>query len=241
MQSPLLGSLVAGLLFVQATGSPPQGSSKSDSGNVPVKGTAPASGPVVSTPAEGAEAAGRLVGLKRIYVDSFGDDNVARQLQAMVIDALTASKRFIVTENKDKAEAILKGSALEKTSQEFHALGEGAAAATAAGDHSGSVSGTISDGTGTISGSHRGGFAARAAAAEDSVASTETINDAQLAVRLVAPDGDVIWTTTQESKFSKYKSASADVAERVVKQLLHDLERLQKKPSQSPTSQKASP
>ncbi len=57
-------------------------------------------------------------------------------------------------------------------------------------------------------------------AAEDSVASTETIHDARLAVRLVASDGGVIWTTTQESKGAKYKGASADVADKVVNQLL---------------------
>ncbi len=176
------------------------------------------------------EIAGKLLKVKRIYVDSFGDDNVAKQLHAMVINALNESKRFIITENKDKADAILRGSALEKTSQEFHALGEGAAAAVAAGGHSGSVSGSISGGTGSVSGSHSGGFAAKSMAAEDSVASTETVNDARLAVRLVAADGDVIWTTTQESKGAKYKGASADVADKVVKQLLRDLEKLQSQP-----------
>jgi curli biogenesis system outer membrane secretion channel CsgG len=176
------------------------------------------------------EIAEKLLKVKRIYVDSFGDDNVSRQLHAMVINALDVSKRFIITENKEKADAILKGSALEKTSQEFHALGEAAAAGVAAGGHSGSVSGHISGGTGSTSGSHSGGFAAKTMAAEDTVASTETINDARLAVRLVAPDGDVIWTTTQESKGAKYKGASADVADKVVKQLLRDLEKLKKAP-----------
>ena len=58
--------------------------------------------------------------------------------------------------------------------------------------------------------------------------STETINDARLAVRLVASDGDVIWATTKDSKGAKYKGASADVAEQVVKQLLWDLDKLKK-------------
>jgi curli biogenesis system outer membrane secretion channel CsgG len=176
------------------------------------------------------EIAEKLLKVRRIYVDSFGEDNVSKQLQAMVINALDASKRFIITENKEKADAILKGSALEKTSQEFHALGEGAAAGVAVGAHSGSVSGSVVGGTGSISGSHSGGFAAKTMAAEDTVASTETINDARLAVRLVAADGDVIWTTTQESKGAKYKGASADVADKVVKQLLRDLEKLEKTP-----------
>jgi hypothetical protein len=39
----------------------------------------------------------------------------------------------------------------------------------------------------------------------------------------VNSDGDVIWTTTQESKGGKYKGASADVADMCVKQLLRDI------------------
>jgi len=55
--------------------------------------------------------------------------------------------------------------------------------------------------------------------------STETVNDARLAVRLVAADGDVIWRTTQESLGAKFKSASADVADKVAKQLVRDLDK----------------
>ena len=70
------------------------------------------------------------------------------------------------------------------------------------------------------------------AAADDSVASTETLHEARVAVRLVGTDGDVIWTTTQESKGAKYKGASADVADKCVKQLLHDVEKLEGSHSQ---------
>jgi len=149
----------------------------------------------------------KLLKVRRIFVESFGDDNISKQLQSMVINFLSESKRFIVTENKEKADAVLKGSALEKTSQELHAIGEG----TAAGAHS---------------------------SIEDSQASTETINDARIAVRIVDSDGDVIWTTTQESKGAKYKGSTADVADKIVKQLLRDLEKLTKKPSQTTDPEK---
>jgi len=55
--------------------------------------------------------------------------------------------------------------------------------------------------------------------------STETVNDARLAVRLVSQDGDVIWSTTQESTGAKFKGASADVADKVAKQLLRDIDK----------------
>jgi len=163
------------------------------------------------------ELQAKLFNVKRIYVESFGDDEVSKSLQAMVINALDESKRFIVTENKDKADAILKGRSVEKTSQEVHATGEATGVASAGGGHSAQVS--------PSGGSAHGGFAARAMGIEDSKLSTETTHEARLAVRLVSQDGDVIWSTTQESQGAKFKSSSADVADKVVKQLLHELDK----------------
>lgn len=178
------------------------------------------------------EIAAKLLNVKRIYVDSFGDDVASKQLQAMVINALSESKKFIITENKEKADAVLRGAALEKSAQEFHSSSDATSVGAAAGGHSGSISGSSVHGTGSISGSESGGFAAKHIGTSDSVASTETINDARLAVRLVSSDGDVLWTSTKESHGAKYKGASADVADQVVKQLLSDLARLQSPPKQ---------
>ena len=153
-----------------------------------------------------AEMAQVLLSAKRIYVESFGDDIVSKTLQAMVVDAIGNSKRFIVTENKEKADLILKGSTLEKTSQELHALGSGTSVGAASASSSGAV--------------------ARKMGISDSQASVETVNDARASVRLVSGNGDVVWSTTQESKGAKYKGAAADVADKIVKQLLHDLAKL---------------
>jgi len=173
-----------------------------------------------------AEIASKLLKVRRIYVESFGDDTIVKQLQAMLINSLTESKRFIITENKEKADAILKGTGLENTSQEFHAIGDSTTVATASGGGHSQVSGNVSNGTGSVSGSSSGGFIARKLGTSDSQASTETVNDARLAVRLVSTDGDVIWATTKESKGAKYKGASADVADQIVKQLSWDLDKL---------------
>ena len=102
------------------------------------------------------ETAEKLLKAKRIFVESFGDDSTNRTLQSMIVDALRSSHRFIVTENKEKADLILKGAALEKTSQELHAIGSATAVAGAAGGHSASVVGN----GGSVSGSSSGGFAA---------------------------------------------------------------------------------
>lgn len=159
-----------------------------------------------------------LLKVKRIYVDSFGDDVISKEMQSMIVSALVATKRFKVTENRERADAVLKGVALETSSQEAHAYGEGTA-------------------VGGASGSSNGSFAASHMATSDSSLNTETVNEARVAVRLVNPDGDVIWTSTQESKGAKYKGSSADVADKCVKQLLRDVEKLESKGAGDPANQ----
>jgi hypothetical protein len=189
--------LIAALLLQAATN--PSATRPSTSPPVP----ASAKDPDIDSP--------DLLRVKRIYVDSFGDDMISRELQSMVVSSLAATKRFKVTENRDHADAILKGVALEKSNQELHAYSEGTVA-----------------GRGAI---------------RDSSAHTETVNETKLSVRLVNPDGDVIWTSTEESKGAKYKGSSADVADKCVKRLLHDVERLEgpgtaRAPAMSSTQQK---
>jgi len=149
-----------------------------------------------------------LLKVKRIFVDSFGDDAIAREVQSMIVSSLVATSEFKVTENRERADAILKGVAIEKTSQELHAYSEGTAVA-----------------------GRNGG-----AAVKDSSANTETVQDAKIAVRLVDLNGDVIWTSTQESKGAKYKGSSADAADKCIKQLLHDVEKLKNKSAQPATT-----
>lgn len=168
-----------------------------------------------------------LLKVKRIYVDSFGEDPVSKELQSMIVSSLVATKRFKVTENRERADAVLKGAALERTSQELHAYGESTSVGGAAGSSHGELSGSVVNGNGSISGSSGGGFVARHMGASDSSVNTETVSEAKVAIRLINTEGDVIWTTTQESKGGKYKGASADVADQCVKQLLRDVARLE--------------
>jgi hypothetical protein len=57
-------------------------------------------------------------------------------------------------------------------------------------------------------------------------------------VRLIPADGDAIWSTTQESHGAKYKGASADFANKVIKQLMRDLDRLQAAAASNPQETK---
>lgn len=159
--------------------------------------------------------------VRRIFVESFGNDLISEQMQAMVISSLTETKRFTVTEDKSKADAILRGISTQRTAQETHAYGSGTSVGAARGGSSSSISGS----GGSLSGSAHSGFAAATSAIQDSSVNTETIDNAHAAVRLVNADGDVIWTTTQESDGAKFKGASADVADKIAKQLTRDAER----------------
>lgn len=140
--------------------------------------------------------ADRLSKIRRIYIESFGDDPISRQMKALLIDAITSSNRFIVTENKQRADAILKGVGTEQSSHELHST------------HDGTLVGNFA-GVGGIS---------------DSSTSTETLRQAHLTIRLVSSDGDVLWSTEKESTGGKFKGPAADVADQAVKQLLSDLE-----------------
>ncbi len=141
--------------------------------------------------------------VRRICVESFGNDPASIELQAMVINALNESKRSALTENSDetgkctetKADAVLKGVSVQRAHEEAHSSSEGTSIST-----------------------HRGG-----AGINESSHSTELIDKARLAVRLET--GDVI--PRQESKGAKYKGANADAADKVVRQLLRDMDKLE--------------
>jgi hypothetical protein len=153
--------------------------------------------PTAVVPSPDAELHAKLLTVKRLYVDSFGDDAPSRQMQAFVIDSLTSSKRFIITENKDKADAVVKGVGTELVSQEQRSTSEG-----------------------TSIGAQRS-----SAGISESSSATQTITQAKLAVRIVSADGDVLWSAEKESTGGKYKGSAATVADDVIKQLLRDLNR----------------
>jgi len=61
---------------------------------------------------------------------------------------------------------------------------------------------------------------------KDSTDIRERKHEAMATVRLVNKDGDVIWSTTQESDGAKFRGASADVADKIARQLTADVERV---------------
>jgi hypothetical protein len=56
----------------------------------------------------------------------------------------------------------------------------------------------------------------------------ERKHEATASVRLVTKDGDVIWSTIEESTGGKFRGASADVADKIARKLAMAYERARK-------------
>jgi curli biogenesis system outer membrane secretion channel CsgG len=168
----------------------------------------------------GQEAKQPLLSVQRIYVDRLSGEASA-QIRDMIINALQSTKLFVVTENQDRADATLRGSAEDLIYNETFQASEGVSARAAVG-------------SGGTSSSRRPGMSA-SVGENESIRTTERKHEASAAVRLVNRDGDVVWSTTQESAGAKFRGAGADVADKVVKQLLADIERARRGSSTATT------
>lgn len=54
-------------------------------------------------------ASAKLLSVKRVYVDPLGTDVLSQQVRAALIERLQASRRLIVIQNRDEADAVFKG------------------------------------------------------------------------------------------------------------------------------------
>lgn len=162
-----------------------------------------------------------LVGVRRVHVEKLNGES-SEAIRDMLINALQASKMFVVTENGDKADATLRGTAENLIYTDVFQTNEGVDARA-----------TIGSSGSTTRGARRLPSVSVGAGVDESSRSTERKHEATAAIRLVNRDGEVIWSTTQESKGAKFRGASSDVADKVVRQLLTDLEKARRGPAPS--------
>jgi fermentation-respiration switch protein FrsA (DUF1100 family) len=155
-----------------------------------------------------------LVNVKRIYVAPLTGGPPADALRELIIASLDSTKLFILTDNEDRADAILKGAADDHTYVDTFDTEESGDSRITAGVYSGGL------GYGR-SGANGGVGLGTSEAHHDK----ERKHEAYAAVRLCNRDGDVIWSTTQESNGGKFRGASADVAAKVARQIMEDFER----------------
>jgi hypothetical protein len=151
----------------------------------------------------------QLLSLRRVYVDRLTGGETAAQMRDIIISSLEAAKLFIVTENQERADAVMRGAAEDLVFTEMHSSND-------------SLNAHMNLGTGRSSYYSRGASAGMGIGENESDRSAERRHEAIASVRLVNKDGDVIWSTTQESLGAKFRGASADVADKITAKLRED-------------------
>jgi hypothetical protein len=153
--------------------------------------------------------------VRRIYVDQLGGGKESDQMRDMIIAALQNAGLFVITENPERADAALKGSGDEKIYTEQHHTSD------SIGFHTGDASGTrAASSIGTATSSNKSVSAGITENESSNI--QERRHEAQASVRLVTTEGDVIWSTTQESNGAKFRGAMADVADKIAKRLIDE-------------------
>jgi hypothetical protein len=154
-----------------------------------------------------------LATIHRIYVEQLGGGPTSDQMRDMIIAALQNSGLFVITENKERADAVLKGSSDDHIYTEDHNTNDSVGVHANTGGSSGSRS-TLGSG---VNESHTAGAGI---SENESSHIQERRHEAAASIRLVDIDGDVVWSTTQESSGGKFRGAMADIADRIARQLI---------------------
>ena len=158
--------------------------------------------------------------VRRVFVDRLTGGETAAQMHDILLASLDGAKLFILTENPDRADATLRGAAEDLVFTEVHTSSD-------------SVNGHSNFGAGNRGSRYGSGLYGGLGMGEnESEHSAERRHEAVAAVRLVNKDGDVIWSTTQESLGAKFRGASADVADKITAKLKEDFERARRLSSQ---------
>jgi hypothetical protein len=161
------------------------------------------------------QSAEQLSKVRRIYVAVLTGGDDALQIRDLLMTSLHSSKQFIITEEEDKADAVLKGAGSDEVFTDTFQSTEGINAHSQFGASN-------SQGLRNYSNSSSNHSGALTIGENDSRRTEERKHEAIATVRLVGKDGDVIWSTTAESLGAKFMGASADVADKIAKRLVAD-------------------
>jgi hypothetical protein len=157
----------------------------------------------------------QLLTIRRVYVDRLTGGETAAQMRDILISCLESAKLFFLTENQERADVVLRGASEDLVFTDTHQSSDG-------------INAHVNAGTGRTSTRTTGAYSGISVGDNESDHSAERRHEAIAAVRLVNKDGDVIWSTTQESLGAKFRGASADVAEKITSKLKEDFERARK-------------
>jgi hypothetical protein len=176
----------------------------------------------------GDDLSDQLPKIKRVFVDRLTGGETAAQMRDLIITALQNSKLFVLTENQERADAFIRGAAEDLIYTDQFKSSENVNMRANSSESEGVSSDTRYNGAG-------GGVSSRSARSigsgiggGESSEVKERKHEALATVRLVNKDGDVLWSTTQESGGAKFHGASADVADKIARQLVAEFERVRK-------------
>jgi len=171
----------------------------------------------------------KLLSIRTVYVAELTSRGGRGPLRDMLISSLQRRGLFVLTEDETNADAVLKGSGEDLVFSDY--------------DHSRNGL----NARGAFSSSRREGGESDYGSASFGVGETdastrrERKHEAAAAVRLVLADGEIVWSTTQESQGAKFLGSSADVAEKVAKHLAAAFERAKKLAQQGHTNTQGAP
>lgn len=154
-----------------------------------------------------------LLRVRRVYVDRLTGGETAAQIRDMIISRLHNARLFVITENADTADANLRGAAEDLVFTDTFYSSEGINA---------QVGGGVGSERSSSTSTSRGRYARVGVGENETTRIAERRHEAMASVRLVNKAGDVIWSTTQESLGGKFLGASADVADKIARQLIAD-------------------
>ena len=174
------------------------------------------------------EAMQQLAKVRRIYVSILTGGDAALQIRDLLMTSLQKTKQFIITEDEDKADAVLKGSGDDDVFTDVHQSADGISAHSQFGAGESEASRYSS----SSASNHSGGITI---GENDSRRSEERKHEAIVTVRLVSKDDDVIWSATAESLGAKFLGASADVADKIAKRLATDFKTAKKQAAEQRT------
>ncbi|HEY7304587.1 MAG TPA: hypothetical protein VH601_10755 [Bryobacteraceae bacterium] len=177
-------------------------------------------GPLLCAQKPGADAQiSSMLAVKRIYVAPLTGGPQADSLRELIIASIDSTKLFVLTDNPDRADAVLKGAADDHVYTDAFDSDNGT---------SSRQNGGKSNSGGSIGSRATGAYLGLSISDNESHHIRERKHEAYAAVRLCNKDGDVLWSTTQESDGAKFRSASADVAAKIAHQLTIDVDKAQR-------------
>lgn len=159
-----------------------------------------------------AEQERKLLEVRTLYVEDL-DGEGAAAIRDMLIGSIHSAGLFVLTEDRETADAYLRGSAEDLIFTDFDRYRNGINVRGAARSSERESGESSSRGTSFGIGE------------TEEASSRIRKHEAVAAVRIVLANGEVIWTSTQESQGAKYRGSAADVAAKIARELEKAVER----------------